>query len=368
MELIDRYLYKSYLFPFLLSLLAISTILVLGNFAKYFSVIFAPGADPVSILKLTAYITIFTLFYAVPMSHLTGMFLLFSYLAANNEFIVMRTSGITFTRIIKPVLIISVAIFIIEFIINFYALPYSKGKYKATLFDITKTTIAESIKEKIFYNRIPNLVIYADYIDRKGALRNLFVERKNKKTKSIIFAGHGRLFSLKNSLFFKIYSGTIFNPDKEILENFSSMNLKIENFKPFLQTDIASNPSYMNLGKLIRYRATSNKEKLHFKIFINKHIASILSVFIFSIIGMCLGIHLPRSGKSGAYGISLLLFVIYYIILIFSGKAANSLGIAQLMWLPDIIFLIIAMVLAKITFEEISLEVFRKRPQKVRKR
>jgi len=367
MNLIDRYLYKGYFLPFLLSLFAISTVLILGNFAKFFSIIFAPGAGLVDILKLTAYIAIFTLFYAVPMSHLIGMFLLFSNLASSNEFIVMRTSGMTFVRIIKPVMIISLAVFFIEFLINFYLLPYSKSRYKSILFSITRKTISESIKEKIFYDKIPGLVIYSNYIDNQKRLRSLFIEKRNKKTKIIIFADAGKLFSRNNSLFFEIENGKLLEPDKEVLEDFSSMNMKIEEFKPFLQTDVAINPSYMNLGELIRY-ARSNGNDLKFRIFINKHIASILSVFIFGVIGMCLGIHLPRSGKSGAYGISLILFIIYYIILIFSKKVAISLALPSIMWLPDSIFLIIAILLVNATFEEVALKSFRKKSPKQQKK
>ncbi len=343
-----------------MSLIVISSLLIFGNFAKYFSVVFAPGSDPVKMAELTMYIAIFTLFYAIPMAHLIGMFLLFSSLSANNEYIALLASGVTFTRLIKPIFIISVLVFVLAFLTNFYAMPYGKQHYKSTLFDITKATIANSIQEKTFYNRIGNIVIYAAFIDREDNLRKVFIEKDEKKNNILIFAKKGKLFSYNNSLFFKLSDGKMINPDKSTIENFSLMDMKIEDFKPFIDIDNLTNPSYMTLNRLIKYRPTGSK-LMDFKIFLNKHLASILSLFIFSLIGMALGIHFPRSGKSGAYGLSMLILILYYVILIFSQKLANLSHLPALLWLSDLIFAAVAIILINHTFKEVSLGNLRKK-------
>ncbi len=343
-----------------MSLTIISSLLIFGNFAKYFSVVFAPGADPVKILELTGYIAIFTLFYAIPMAHLIGMFLLFSSLSANNEYIALLANGVTFTRLMKPIFVISAIIFALASVVNFYAMPYGKQHYKETLFDITKMTITNSIQEKTFYNGISGIVIYSNYIDQKNRLRKIFIEKDEKGSNLLIFAKSGRLFSHDNALFFKLLNGKMINPDKATVENFSLMDMKIENFKPFVEIDNLSNPSYMTLSELLKYHPVGPK-LLNFKIFLNKHIASVVSIFIFSLLGMVLGIHLPRSGKSGAYGLSMLFLIIYYVILIFSQKLANSFNLPALLWLSDLVFASVAIIFINYTFEEVSLKSLRKK-------
>lgn len=122
MKLLHRYIGRSLLITFTLTLLVLTGILCLGNLLKIADFI-VKGMDPVLILKFFVFLIVSLLDYAIPMGILTATILVFGRLSADNEITAMRASGVGLTTITAPVFLLAAFLTILCLYLHNTAIP-----------------------------------------------------------------------------------------------------------------------------------------------------------------------------------------------------------------------------------------------------
>lgn len=96
---------------------------------------------------------------ALPLAILLSSLMTFGNLGEHYELVAMKASGISISRIMKPLVLLSFTISVLAFIFSNNVLPVANLKFQSLLYDIRQQKLAFNIHEGVFYNGIENYII-----------------------------------------------------------------------------------------------------------------------------------------------------------------------------------------------------------------
>ncbi len=359
MRITDRYITKEILSPFVVSLVAISALMLVGRMVRFFDLIIGKGVSVKEVSLLFLYMSPFILALSIPISVLVSVVLAFNRLSSDSEIIAMKAIGINLSKLSRAPLWIGFFAYIVTSFISFYLLPDANIALKNEFFNIIirKTTVG--INEKAFNTFTSDIIFYVDNISKDRKIMNhvIIYDARNPKMPNTIIAQQGRFIVDKynKTITLSLQNGTIQqlgdNPDTIRLINFKDYDLS------FSQSEITPSMSYYNkstfemtIPELIHKYYELKQEKKNYNSLLTdiaERFAIPFTVIIFAIIGIPLGIKSPRSGKAYGITVAVILVLLYYIVL--SGAETvgklNILNPIIAVSLVDMLFFIIALLL-----------------------
>ncbi len=139
MNLLDRYILKSLIGPFIFALAIVIFLFLFQFFIKSLDQFIGKGLSIWVIIQLISLNLAWMVTLAVPMAMLVSSLMTFGELSSNNEITIMRASGISLTRLMIPVIIVSVVMFYLMIRFNNDVLPEANHRSTVLLYDISKT-------------------------------------------------------------------------------------------------------------------------------------------------------------------------------------------------------------------------------------
>ncbi|MEO6695075.1 MAG: LptF/LptG family permease [Ignavibacteria bacterium] len=139
MNLIDRYIVKSLIAPFIFALAVVIFIFLFQFLIKSLDQFVGKGLSLWVIIQLISLNLAWMLTLAVPMAMLVSSLMTFGNLSSTNEITIMKASGISLTRLMIPLIIFSFIIFYLMIRFNNDILPEANHKARILLYDISKT-------------------------------------------------------------------------------------------------------------------------------------------------------------------------------------------------------------------------------------
>ncbi|MFH1037293.1 MAG: LptF/LptG family permease [PVC group bacterium] len=209
MRIIQRYIGRSVLVTFLITLSVLTGILCLGNLLKIADLILK-GMDPWLILQFFGFLLVGLLEYAIPISILTATILVFGRLSADNEITGMRASGIGLLHITTPVFVFGfilmlICLYLQNTVIPNYSFATRKLKARIGLQDpdalLQPGEIIEFPGYTINFDRKEDGILYKVQIN----------QYENKELASAIFARRAKieLDKEREGFTLKLYDGTV---------------------------------------------------------------------------------------------------------------------------------------------------------------
>jgi len=130
---------------------------------------------------------------SLPMAFLFGVLFGMSRLSMDSEYLAMRSLGISLKRILKPVLILSAGVFIINIFLSFYLVPRTNYTLTKEIVNLIIINSESEIKPRRFIESMPDLTIYIK--DKQDNVwKNVFIkDETNKEKDKIVIAKTGRL-------------------------------------------------------------------------------------------------------------------------------------------------------------------------------
>ncbi len=124
------------------------------------------GLDTWVIVKLIVYNLSWMIVLVIPMAVLAMVLMTFGNLTQDNEFTVLKSSGVGLIRLMIPILLISIVLcyFMIEF--NNKVLPDANYKNKNLMYDISRTKPTLKLEANVFSNEISNYSILAREVSK----------------------------------------------------------------------------------------------------------------------------------------------------------------------------------------------------------
>ena len=168
------------------------------------------------ILEFFGYIAITTIPMALPLAILLASIMVFGNLGEHYELTAIKSSGVSLSRIMSPLIFITIILAICAFYFSNNILPVTNKKAKTLMWDIQKQNPTFSLQEGIFNHNLPGWSIKANRIDNKSnTLYDIIIyqHQTTKKNPITIIAEKGIINNSKNIRFlnFTLYNGAYYS-------------------------------------------------------------------------------------------------------------------------------------------------------------
>ncbi|NQX82071.1 MAG: YjgP/YjgQ family permease [Flavobacteriaceae bacterium] len=216
-KILDRYLLTTFLSRFLSTFIIILFVLVMQAIWWAFDDIAGKGIDFMFILKYFWYISLLGTSTAMPIAILLASIMTLGAYSENYEYAASKSSGISFSRMVRPLVIFAILLSSLNFLFLNYVFPYASLKSINLHHNMRKKTPSLALSAGSFNSEIPGYTIKFDekYGANDDKLKNVLIYKieKNKGNSNIITANRGRLYSEENSNYLKLilYDGYHYN-------------------------------------------------------------------------------------------------------------------------------------------------------------
>jgi lipopolysaccharide export system permease protein len=346
-KIIDRYIFKELIDPFLFGLTSFT--LILSASMVMFELVRAVVVHGMPLL-VAAQIFIFRLpgimVYIFPMATLLAALLGFSRLSHDSEIIAMKASGISLYRIMIPVMFLGLIISLTT--MAFYEIVVPQANMAAkNLLVTTSVKSPPKLQKNVFVPEFERgklkRIFYAREL--KGDIMNdvIVQEFDNGQLRQIVNAKEGKWqttdsqWRFMNGIIYIIaedgeYKNIIHFEEEQSTIKYSPSDFRTGDKKPE-EMNIAELNDYIKLKEKMGIDMTENKIQLNLKIAIP------FACLVFVLLGAPLGLSPRRSSSSIGLGISILLVFGYYV-LMFISMAMGQLGVFPPViaaWVPNLI-------------------------------
>ncbi|WP_353779553.1 LptF/LptG family permease [Winogradskyella sp. 3972H.M.0a.05] len=352
MKILDWYILKRYLFTFLAMLLLFIPIMITVNLAEKIGKILE---KEVPFLEVAEYYLNFTIYFAnllFPIFLFLSVIWFTSKLANNTEIIAFLSSGVSFSRFLRPYIIGASLVAGFALFLGMYLAPIASEGYNNFRYTHLKGR-SKLVQTKNVYSQInDNECIYVSSFDTKRKVgRNFSLEHfEGNKLKYKILADNIKYVEKDSSYLLTRYTMRTIGENGDIIETERRKDtlfaFDIDNLTPV--SYIAETKTYGELLDFIERERKSGSSNIgRYEVVKYKRWSIPVSVFILTIIGVSVS-SIKRRGGMGInlfFGISIALVYVFFDKIF--GVMAEQSDFPPLIavWFPNVIFGILAVYL-----------------------
>ena len=344
------YICREIAVPFLLGITTFTAVLLMGRFLQLADLVVTKGMLFTDILRMILYLLPFFSMVTIPMAFLLALLLAFGRLSADSEVTAMKASGVGLYSLLPPVLTCALLAYLATTFVTVYALPWGNSSFRQLLLEVIETRATLNLKERIFNDDFPGLVLYVDRYSRSdNAMSGILIQdERDPKEASTIFAERGMIERVPDtkSLRLSLKNGGIHRglgtTGYRLLE-FQNYEVTI-NLAPSAKgvTKKEQDLTLAQLREELRAYKLDDKKRRDLLIELHRRFSLPFACFVFALVGVPLGIQNQRSGKGAGFSVSIGIILAYYLLLS-AGKTSGQRGVihpAIAVWSPDILFLL----------------------------
>ena len=194
-RIIDRYVIREIIPPFLLALLVFTFILIIPFIIDLAETMIAKGVPTSTILQLTVTLLPQALALTIPMALLIGLLVGLGRLSADREFVVMMACGISPYRLLQPLLVFAVVCWGATSWVMLKAMPDGNQAFRTISTELAMTGPRARCGRACSLEDFPNVVLYVSEIPTNGQgwLGVLAADTSNPSSPVIFLAKSGRM-------------------------------------------------------------------------------------------------------------------------------------------------------------------------------
>ncbi len=319
---LDRYIIRQVLGPLIMTLGVAAMLLLLERMLRLFDFVVNQGGPVEVVFRLLGSLVPHYLGLALPLGLFLGVLVAFRKLSMNSELDAIRASGFGLVRILRPLLLLTVALMALNVALVSYIQPFSRYAYFGLVFDLRSGALGASIKVGEFVNLSDDMVLRIDESRDNGAeLIGVFLERTLKDGRHLtITADRGGFFSTSNRqhVILRLYNGRLVNLNeghgKPRVLTFDVQDIRIElpTFEAFRDRgkeylELTMPELWARLGDSTLTNAEYNQLRgnLHWRLTIT------LSFLLAPFLGCALGITNKRTGRSLGLVVGITLVIVF---------------------------------------------------------
>nr|WP_282044443.1 LptF/LptG family permease [Winogradskyella flava] len=352
MKILDWYILKRYLFTFLMMLLLFIPIGITVDLAEKVGKILENKAP---FAEVTAYYLDFTVYFAnllFPLFLFLSVIWFTSKLANNTEIVAFLSSGVSFSRFLRPYLIGASIVAAFALVLGMYLAPIASQGFNEFKFKYLKKNKSIQKTRDVYRQINDNDYIYVSrFIPKNKSGMNFTYEHfEGNELKYKIFADNIRYIEEDSSYRLTSYVKRTFTDSTEILEKETKKDIifpfELEDLTPVEYA--AETKSYGELLKFIDSEKRRGSPNIgRYEVVKLKKWSLPVSIFILTIIAVAVS-SVKRRGGMGvnlAFGIAIAMIYVFFD-KIFGVMAEQSNFPAIIaVWFPNVIFGILAIYL-----------------------
>lgn len=348
------YLATEMLAPFLASFLIMNGVFFLIKLIPFLNLVLELNISLADFIRLFSYLFPNMFLYSIPMASMLGITIGFSRLANDTEILAFKASGIGIYQALPPLIIISLIISLITSYFSIRLIPAGDTAMQHMMYQLAKEKIDKGIQERTFTEALGDLVVHVDSIDPDtGIWNNVWVsDMRNRTTPAITMARYGRMDTDMETLLVTLIlqNGTMQIPEdrKAQTVTFDRYVIKIPLKLPALAPNYKKRGT-MTMDELIekaREVGIDTPTGRSYRTEWHKRLVLPVGCFILSLIGMPLGLQAGPGRRAIGVPFGLTLYIGYYITFTLSRNlsVSGAFPAPVIMWVPNILLLILALV------------------------
>ena len=357
LKIIDRYIIRKFLGTFFFCLALILTIAVVFDFAEKIDNFMEKDA-PVRAIIFDYYLNFIPYFATLfsPLFVFISVIFFTSKMAANNEIIAILNSGMSFKRMMLPYFLSALVIALFTYLLTNFVIPkanlnrmdFEDKYYRAT----TKRVPLMNIHRQAY----KNVLVYMESFNPiSQAGRNFTIEKfdEDGRLESKLSGNMVRYDTASSKWVVLNYYLRKITAKEEIL----TQGDRIDTALTITPSDLSMGPgfvgtmTYNELNNYVSQLKLQGSDELNlFLIEKYRRFANPFAVFILTLIGVSLSSRKVRGGIGMNIGIGLGLSFSYILFMQFASQFSlkGNLGPMLAMWIPNIMYAIVALVLYKL--------------------
>jgi lipopolysaccharide export system permease protein len=357
LRIIDRYIIRKFLGTFFFCLALILTIAVVFDFAEKIDN-FMEKEAPVRAIIFDYYLNFIPYFATLfsPLFVFISVIFFTSKMAANNEIIAILNSGLSFKRMMLPYFLSALVIALFTYLLTNFVIPkanlnrmdFEDKYYRAT----TKRVPLMNIHRQAY----KNVLVYMESFNPiSQAGRNFTIEKfdEDGRLESKLSGNMVRYDTASSKWVVLNYYLRKITAKEEIL----TQGDRIDTALTITPSDLSMGPgfvgtmTYNELNNYVSQLKLQGSDELNlFLIEKYRRFANPFAVFILTLIGVSLSSRKVRGGIGMNIGIGLGLSFSYILFMQFASQFSikGNLGPMLAMWIPNIMYAIVALVLYKL--------------------
>lgn len=321
MRILDRYLYKE-LFLTFFAVLAVLLLVTFGTEATKLLAAAVEGKMPSSILFQVLWLKIPpALEVILPLVALLSVMLAVGRLYQDQEMVVLNACGIAPSYFQKRVFWFILPLLLFTAWITLYVTPWSYQKERTL---ITKAQVSSPLAALVAgkFNPLPDQqgVLYMQSIDKKLALKSVWVRLKTPEQDMVLMAPKGRFEWIKGRLALVLFNGMAYHNLQSAHKQIQVR--KFERFEGYLPQIQPMPPAKKRLETpsmtLFHSDKSADIALLQWRITIP------LSVLVMGMLGLRMSKSGPREGRFAKVFLALVLYVVYNQLLVTVNDALSK--------------------------------------------
>ncbi len=345
MKIIYKSILKELVFTFVISLAFLNIILMMEKLLKLSRFLSGVGASVADMAAIILYIQPQLLLLTIPMAFLLSTLFTYGRHSLDNELVILRTSGMDFGGISKPVFILGILCFLFSIAVSFYIGPKSSIGLRDEITRIIKNRTPLAIEEGMFNTSFKDIVIMIKEKPSEDTVSGIFIyDGRNKNEPRVMMAREGKI-SMSEGFQANLYLKDGFvhiakgNSTTEIF--FKGYNLILT-----LESDLPSrkNAEFTPIELLEKINEGASGAQL-LQLEFDRRITLPFMCIVLIALGPPLSLMTGKSGRLGGLALGLGVFSSYYMLLIYgenlvrAGKIPHYIGA----WTPALILGIFAL-------------------------
>lgn len=352
MRILDKYILKELLGPFLFGIASFSSVFIgtstLFRIAQYIT---NYGASISSVVRLFIFSLPEIIVLTFPMSMLLASLLSFGRLSGASEITAMRSGGLSFYRLATPVFIVAFFVSIFATYFTEMVVPASQTAYRNVIrYEIEKNSRPRSqehiVKKDVKDGSIERLT-YARKFDEETGLMNAVTLQDFENNQLV------RVETAEKAVWEEgkwiMYNGIIHDltPDGQLQRSmhFEEQVMPIDGTPTTISRE-QKKADEMSIKELKQHIRTLQREYVKttvFEVELHQRLSIPMACLVFAMIGTPLGLQPHRSSSSIGLGISIIIIFIYYSIMTVTTALGQggAIPVVLAVWIPNIIGIIV---------------------------
>jgi LPS export ABC transporter permease LptG/LPS export ABC transporter permease LptF len=328
MRILDRYIVREILPPFVLSLLIFTFILTLPPVMRQLEQLVAKGVPWGAAGWIIVTLIPQALGLTIPMATLTGILIGLGRLSGDRESVALLGCGVSPYRLLRPILGFAFVMTGATAYVMFEAIPDANQAFRNITWDLVTKRVENDIQPRVFFEDFPNYVLYVRDVAPGEGWKNVMVADTTKPGETTItMAERGRLFldREKRRVDLILGSGTQYltgeKGQSQIYRFFEQTYISLDAEQVFGRQQIPRTVTEKSIADLQADAAAKLNRKEgalspHPEIiYLQQKFSIPAACLVFAIVGLALGLSSAREGKMGAFVVGFAVVFAYYAVM-----------------------------------------------------
>jgi len=330
------------------------------------------SVKPIKIAIMVLYLMPRFVLFALPAVSLMAILIALLRMSGDNEIMALKSLGIGLKQMLPAVFVMTVLACLLAVFLSFFVAPWANNSFQNLIFNIAQTKSDLGIKERIFSKPFQGITFYVQQFSVKdGVMTDVFiVDARDSALTTTYIAKEGKIIlnPAAKAINFQLADVDVFLTERG-LQKAKTGHLGLYNF-PIGINDIMLRFNKRKLSveelpidSLIKELKNNQKDPIKHHALMNELMQRFsipLAVFLMGLIGFPLGAQIKSGGRVMGTVVSLLIFLIYYLML--AGiRGISEIGILSQQygsWIPILFLAASYLYLFKRAKEERSISLF----------